>query len=773
MGIDRPSPDHANADVILLISAHLEAGPLLQPARAAHHGGEEERREADRVRHAALEHRDPRRPLARAVARLRGRDPAGDREPPDLQTGSATTATSCGAGGTGRSTCAEEHPDAAADVRALRGDPARRSTRRTRSSSRRARVGRRRRADRCARSPRSSRRPARRLSTHNWRSAAAGNLGRLAGRAHALLAERAARRGRHRGRHVPQRLEQVRAEADPHAAAPAHVERADLAARVPAGPQRDVVPAAAPPEGGPRAGSTSTSRGSTTRCGRTPTASRGSRCSPTTRRSDCTSRSRRPGTRPRSSPTTSCRWGSARSATTCTRTSSTTGSGSASASRCCRAARERMGETVDDTRKVNPGEVWEENEFWIELTWRIDPDGSLGIRQHFESKAEPGAKLTVDEYYGWIFENSVPGLPEAAAAEGLHAARVHAPLRRLRGRATTSAAVYTREVPARGARRRPRRRRSAASTPRAQARRPERRPDAGPPSPTPTGRRPVGVGSTGRCSGGFPTPSGKLEFWSRDARRLGLARARAPRYIKSHVHPENLDDGQMPLISTFRLPVQIHTRSANAKWLDEIAHTNPLWIHPTRRRADRGHDRRPGPRRDPDRPLRGEGLGHRGHPPGRRRLQPPHGPLEAPTTTRAAPDDGDGRARPRARPLGDVAEDRRPAVRVGRSRHLADLVDRRRRAPEPDLRRCTPTRSRDMHCWHQAVRVRPAEPGDRLRRHLGRHRPRPRASTGSGSRSRVPPASVSPDGTRRPYWLIRPLKPGKDVFRLDAEAPAR
>ena len=25
--------------------------------------------------------------------------------------------------------------------------------------------------------------------------------------------------------------------------------------------------------------------------------------------------------------------------------------------------------------------------------------------------------------------------------------------------------------------------------------------------------------------------------------------------------------------------MQIHTRSANAKWLDEIAHTNPLWVH--------------------------------------------------------------------------------------------------------------------------------------------------------------------------------------------------
>jgi len=47
---------------------------------------------------------------------------------------------------------------------------------------------------------------------------------------------------------------------------------------------------------------------------------------------------------------------------------------------------------------VNPGEVWEENEFWIDLSWRIDPDGSLGNRQFFESKQHPGEKLSVDEY---------------------------------------------------------------------------------------------------------------------------------------------------------------------------------------------------------------------------------------------------------------------------------------------------------------------------------------------------------------------------------------
>ncbi len=60
-----------------------------------------------------------------------------------------------------------------------------------------------------------------------------------------------------------------------------------------------------------------------------------------------------------------------------------------------------------------------------------------------------------------------------------------------------------------------------------------------------------------------------------------MARYALPSYIKSHIHPDNLAPGEMPLIATFRLPVQIHTRGGNAKWLDEIAHTDPLWIHST------------------------------------------------------------------------------------------------------------------------------------------------------------------------------------------------
>jgi anaerobic selenocysteine-containing dehydrogenase len=84
-----------------------------------------------------------------------------------------------------------------------------------------------------------------------------------------------------------------------------------------------------------------------------------------------------------------------------------------------RVAAERDGRTFDRTHEANPGEVWEETEFWIDLSWKIDPDGSLGIRRWFESPSDPSRAVTVDEYYGWMFDHSVPGLPERAAAEGL------------------------------------------------------------------------------------------------------------------------------------------------------------------------------------------------------------------------------------------------------------------------------------------------------------------------------------------------------------------
>ena len=159
-----------------------------------------------------------------------------------------------------------------------------------------------------------------------------------------------------------------------------------------------------------------------------------------------------------------------------------------------RVAFEKLGREFADTRDTNPGEVWEENEFWFELSWRIDPDGSLGIRRYFESPYRPGEQVTVDEYYRWVFENRVPGLPEKAAAEGL------TPLAYMRKYGVVEIAkdLYRqdeRPLDRRGARRRGRRRAGRA----AQADR--RRLDAAAGRGGRRGRRPAG--RTGR-----PSPAG-------------------------------------------------------------------------------------------------------------------------------------------------------------------------------------------------------------------------------------------------------------------------
>src|SRR5439155_9721323 len=77
------------------------------------------------------------------------------------------------------------------------------------------------------------------------------------------------------------------------------------------------------------------------------------------------------------------------------------------------------------------------------------------------------------------------------------------------------------------------------------------------------------------------TPSRKLEFYSRTMKEWRWPEYTIPGYIRSHVHWKEMDGskGEMVLVPTFRLPTLIHTRSGNAKWLNEISHSNPVWIH--------------------------------------------------------------------------------------------------------------------------------------------------------------------------------------------------
>jgi len=229
-----------------------------------------------------------------------------------------------------------------------------------------------------------------------------------------------------------------------------------------------------------------------------------------------------------------------------------------------RVALERQGKRFNTTweahREAGLGEVWEEDEFWIELSWRIDPDGRLGIRKYFESIDRPGEKLTVDEYYGWIFEHSVPGLPAAAARESL------TPLAYMR----KYGAFLVEESPA------PAHQKSLGAADLAGA-----VVDAQT-KVVSKGGEAIGVEIDGVALAGFPTPSRKLEFFSKTLKDWNWPEVAIPSYTRSHVHRSKINrtSGEMLLLPTFRLPTLVHTRSGNAKWLYEISHRNPLWIHP-------------------------------------------------------------------------------------------------------------------------------------------------------------------------------------------------
>ena len=275
MGFDRPSPDHANAERHPADQRASRIGPLLQSARAARDRGQAERRpklivfdtrlsntatHADHwvapypgseaaillaianhlIQHALLQPR-----VRQAVVELGGipgRRPSRRR----------------------------------ADVREFRA--------RCWAALSRLHVRVRRGANRAS-TPRGIEEIAdmvatagTRLSTHTWRSAAAGNAGgwqvsRALFMLNALMGAVATEGGTFPNawnKFVPRPIYMP-----PH---PPSVERADLAGRVSAGDERAVVPAAALAQGRARHGSTSTSRASTTRSGPIRTASPGSRC---------------------------------------------------------------------------------------------------------------------------------------------------------------------------------------------------------------------------------------------------------------------------------------------------------------------------------------------------------------------------------------------------------------------------------------------------------------------------------------------------------------
>jgi anaerobic selenocysteine-containing dehydrogenase len=458
---------------------------------------------------------------------------------------------------------------------------------------------------------------------------------------------------------------------------------------------------------------------------------------------------------------------------------------------------EREGEDVERTYEANPGEVWEEDEFWMDLSWRVDEDGDLGIREYFESPFRDGeddepVQMTVDEYYRHVFE-SEENLVEAATDEDLsplgymkrHGAfeasqneyelheqsldpavlddervfvdeydTVH---RVLDGDAADDVAAGADRVDADGF--------AYDTVPRGDLADLE--------------TAVLGVLVDGELKRGFPSPSGKQQFYSKTLADWGWddPEYTLPNYLKSHVHPDNVDyeDGEMVLVPTFRLPTQIHSRSSNSKWLEEISHKNPVWMHT--RDAERlgleTGDRcrvetelgyfvnavwvtesiKPGivamshhmGQWKVNRPERegGQGDFHEGG--------DPYGKVTVDLDS-----EGSRWGMRQAKGIGPFESDDPDSARVwwtdgGVPQNLTH-------APHPDP-------ISGMHCWHQKVRVTPAKEGDHYgdvfvdtdrsmevyREWLDETKPAP-----------------GPEGLRRPKWLKRPVAPPTDPGEDDA-----
>jgi len=425
------------------------------------------------------------------------------------------------------------------------------------------------------------------------------------------------------------------------------------------------------------------------------------------------------------------------------------------------------------SHEFNPGEVWEENEFWLDLSWRIDPDGSLGVREHFASRQDPDAVMPIDEYYGLMFEEEVPGLADAAAEVG------QTPLEYMRDRGAYAVPgdpylPYEKTVDASAVE-------GAAKDDEGVYRVPGTAGtfDGSDGAYSDTKLAPLGDGSPavevdGELKEGFPTPSKKLELFSATLKDWGWPEYATPTWIPSHVHWEDLDmepgaDGtggnERILLPTFRIPTLIHTRSANSKWLNEISHRHPLWIHPSdaetlgieenglvRITTRIGHFVIQAWRTDGIRP----GVVAASHHMGRWRIEEDTarswGAGRAKITSSQS-DGGTEWSLKRTHGMTAYESDDPDTGRIwwndtGVHQNLTFAVQ-----PDPIS---------GMQCWHQRVRVTPAETGDEYGDVVVDTAKSREAYLDWLSKTRPAPG---PHGLRRPLWYARPLKPHVSAYR--------
>jgi anaerobic selenocysteine-containing dehydrogenase len=224
------------------------------------------------------------------------------------------------------------------------------------------------------------------------------------------------------------------------------------------------------------------------------------------------------------------------------------------------------------------------------------------------------------------------------------------------------------------------------------------------------------------------------------------------------------DEDEFDLLPNFRLPTLVHTRSP-VKWLYEISHDNPLWISTedaiglgvamgdlVKVRTAIGYF--------VTRVWVTEGLCSgvvaMSHHLGRWRLHEDRGGARAASALVTISRKGDGKYQMRqvhgAQPFtsGDPDSARVWWNDVGVHQNLTFPVQ-----PDPVS---------GMHCWHQRVRVEKAEPDDQYGDVFVDTEESHRLYKEWMAKTRPAPG---PDGTRRPMWFDRPLRPIPDAYKIE------
>jgi anaerobic selenocysteine-containing dehydrogenase len=280
---------------------------------------------------------------------------------------------------------------------------------------------------------------------------------------------------------------------------------------------------------------------------------------------------------------------------------------------------------------------------------------------------------------------------------------------------------------------------------------------------------------------GFPTPSGKLEFFSTTLRDWGWPEYAIPIYprnheerkkyphIVSHVHPDNIDwnDCEFILLPTFRLPTLIHTRTNGAKWLHEISHTNPVWVNPEDAKKLRvetndfvkvtteiGYFVDRVWVTDGIRP----GVIACSHHLGRWRLHEDQGSDRWNSALVSLQKDGTKWRMNQIHGPGPFKSSDPDSKRIwwsetGVHQNMTFPVH-----PDPIS---------GMMCWHQKIKVEKVGPDDKYfdiavdteKSHQVYH-----------DWIKLTRSAPGPDGTRRPFWMMRPVKPHPDYFKMEKEA---